>query len=140
MWLKRLIYSFYLIKEVLNIGGGGCKLGCVVEHNRVGPLPLPAGGGGVGTRTRSSLRILAVILLLLRGEGGHVKLLEDVAAAALLQGEGAAVLGVEAADDAAGLGVVADDGLVTRGGLVHPGGRDSKEPSFEVKSLSAEKA
>ena len=31
MWLKRLIYSFYLIKEVLNIGGGGCKLGCVVD-------------------------------------------------------------------------------------------------------------
>ena len=125
MWLKRLIYSFYLIKEVLNVGGGGCKLGCVVEHNRVGPLPLPAGGGGVGTRTRCSLRIVAVILLLLRGEGSHVKLLEDVAAAAPLQGEGVTFGCVESAGDAAGQLVVADDSLVPRLRLVGPGvGRD----------------
>ena len=125
MWLKRLIYSFYLIKEVLNIGGGGCKLGCVVEHNRVGPLPLPGGGGGVGTVAGDSLRVLAVILLLLLREGGHVKLLEDVAVAALLQGEDVTVLCMQSAGNAAGLRVVADDGLVPRGGLVGPGvGRD----------------
>ena len=61
-------------------------------------------------------------------KGSHIKLLKDVAVAALLQGEGMAIRCVESAGeagDAAVLFVIADDGLVASLRLVGRGvGRD----------------
>ena len=108
----------HLLKEDLHVLGGGeagGELRRVVQHQGIAPGALGFGGGG-----HQTVVILARAIphhVLLGGEGGDIELPEDVSTATLLQSEGSAGVGVQSADDGAGLGVVADHGLVTRHSL-----------------------